>query len=494
MSTMNEKEVLKLIRNTPFVNGKYLSVEGAEWIEKSSPANGVNLPSIACADGELVDKAVTNAREVFQSGVWRDRPAVEKKAVLLKWADLIKENLQTVAYMDTLETGRCLHNYVHDSIPKAIAAIRWFAESVDKLVDEAVDHNQGMITTVTRVPIGVVGIITPWNDPMVVAAWKIAPALLMGNSVIAKPAEQSSYSLLYVAGLAVEAGVPAGVLNILPGYGEKTGKAIACHQDIGGLFFTGSSVIGKKIMEYAGQSNMKKVGLECGGKSAFVLTQNYSDLNHAAEVLAKSIFYNQGQICSAPSRLIIHESIKKDFLPLLIGVSKKFVPGDPFDIETKVGSVVDRAQYDRVHSYINMAQEQPYDIHRIGNIDGLNNNGLFILPEIIDGVGQDDPLAQEEIFGPILVVIDYKEISEAISAANNSRYGLAASVWTDDLNEALSVSKRLEAGIVHINSYGDDDNSVPFGGVKQSGIGKDKSLHAFDEYSELKSTVIAFKE
>jgi len=316
----------------------------------------------------------------------------------------------------------------------------------------------------------------------------------MGNSVIVKPAEQSSYSLLYIAELAVQAGIPAGVLNVITGYGEEAGKAIACHHDLGAVFFTGSSEVGKKILEYSGQSNMKKVGLECGGKSAFILSQNYQDLPHAAETLARNMFYNQGQICSAPSRLVIHESIKEKFLPLLIAASKQYVPGNPLDENTQVGTVVSRSQFDRINAFIKKAEQKDYDIIQIGSAEDIGDNQLSVLPRIIDGVEPDDYLAQEEIFGPMLVVITYESISEAVSITNNSRYGLAASIWTDDLGEALSTSRLLEAGIVHINSYGDDDNNIPFGGVKQSGIGKDKSLHAFDEYCELKSTVIAYKK
>ncbi len=246
-------------------------------------------------------------------------------------------------------------------------------------------------------------------------------------------------------------------------------------------------------MADSANSNMKKVGLECGGKSAFVLTKNYRDLDYAAEILARNIFYNQGQICSAPSRLIVHDSIKDEFLELLIDASRRYIPADPFDIKTSVGSLVDKAQYERVQSFIIEAEGNQYHVHTIGETEGVNEKGFFINPRIIDGVGQDDRLAQEEIFGPVLVVLTYQQISEAVAIANNSRYGLAASIWSDDLSEALTVSKQLDAGIVHVNSYGEDDNNIPFGGFKESGIGKDKSLHAFDEYSEMKSTIISYK-
>jgi len=345
---------------------------------------------------------------------------------------------------------------------------------------------------VTREPLGVVGIITPWNDPLVVAFWKLAPALLMGNSVVLKPAEQSSFSILKVAQLAIEAGIPPGVFNVVPGYGNKAGKALALHNDVRGIFFTGSTSVGKKILQYSGRSNMKKVGLECGGKSPFIVSEKCSDIKSASKVLAKNIFYNQGQICSAPSRLIIHQGIKERFLELLVKDADEYIPDNPLNINCEVGAVISSEQKKIVQSYIRNGIKSGAKV--ITNTDEILpvHGGEYIRPVIFDNVDPNSKIAQEEIFGPVLIVITVQDIKEAIKIANNTNYGLAASIWTNDYDEACQVSKQLESGIVHINSYGEDDNTVPFGGFKESGIGKDKSIFAFNEYSNFKTTWMKF--
>jgi acyl-CoA reductase-like NAD-dependent aldehyde dehydrogenase len=404
----------------------------------------------------------------------------------------MEKNREELALLDTLETGRSFKNMFYDSVPKAIQALRYFAECVDKYYDHAIPPRTHSFATMTREPLGVVGIITPWNDPLVVATWKFAPALLMGNSIVMKPAEQSSFSILRVAKLAQEAGIPDGVLNVVTGFGETAGKALALHKDVAAIFFTGSSEVGKKIMQYAGQSNMKKVGLECGGKSPFIVSKYCHHLGKAASVLAKNIFYNQGQICSAPSRAIIDIEIKDRFIELLKKESAYYIPADPFDVTSEVGCVVSKEQETKIRDYIRMGIESGATMMTPENIERMNSKACCVIPTIFDGVKVDSVIAQEEIFGPVVVVISFNNIHEAISIANDSRFGLAASIWTNDLDEAYQVSRGLRAGIVHVNCYGDDDNTAPFGGVKESGIGKDKSIFAFDEYSYLKTTWMSF--
>lgn len=481
-----------IIEKRAFINGAFVKTRSGKTIRKTSPVDGRDLSGLCACKSVDVDRAVAAARRSFVSGVWRNMKTDEKKAACFRLADLMEKNRERLAILDTVETGRAFKNYYHDSIPKAIEALRYFTEGIDKYYDYAVAREVDSFAAVTREPLGAVGIITPWNDPLVVATWKFAPALLMGNSVVIKPAEQSSFSILEVARLAKQAGIPDGVLNVVPGYGDIAGKALALHKDVAGIFFTGSSETGKLILQYAGQSNMKKVGLECGGKSPFIVSRRCRNLQKAAEVLARNIFYNQGQICSAPSRLIVDDGIKDRFVALLKKESRKYIPGDPFDVKSDVGCVVSREQEEKIRRYIAIGIREGAKIYVPRTDVKMHPRACYVLPTILENVAVDSVIAQEEIFGPVLVVMPFRDLDEALKIANNSRFGLAASIWTNDLDEAYHVSRKLQAGIVHVNSYGDDDDTVPFGGTKESGIGKDKSIFAFDEYSYLKTTWMRF--
>nr|VFK56601.1 MAG: 4-guanidinobutyraldehyde dehydrogenase / NAD-dependent aldehyde dehydrogenase [Candidatus Kentron sp. TC] len=481
------------IEKRAFIDGRYVSAIDGRVIEKVSPANGRDLSGLASCQRQDVNAAVAAAKSAHSSRIWADREPDAKKEALFRLADLMEENLEELALLDTLETGRSVKNYLYDSLPKAIKAIRWFSEAVDKFYDHAIPMRPTAFATVTREPLGVVGLITPWNDPLVVSAWKFAPALLMGNSVVLKPAEQSSFSILKVAELASRAGIPDGVFNVIPGEGGVAGKFLAMHPDVAGIFFTGSSEVGKKILQYAGRSNMKKVGLECGGKGPFIVSDKCRRLTEAAITLARNMFYNQGQICSAPSRLLVHKDVKGPFLERLLVAARDYVPKDPFNPLHEVGCVVSLEQRRRIDAYISQAVNSGARILK-PEYDAADLPGeCAVAPTIIDGVGPEDDFAREEIFGPVLCVIEFDTIARAVRLANDSRFGLAGSVWTDDLNEAYQVSRLLEVGLVHVNSYGDDDNTVPFGGVKESGIGKDKSLYAFEEYSTAKTIWMKFE-
>ena len=476
----------KLIESMMFVNGEYITPHDKQFIKKTSPVDDKKLLNISSCQDIDVDLAVSSAKAAYESRVWVDCSLQEKKMVMQKLADLMEDNIEELALLDTMETGRPIKNFYYDSIPKAIEAIRWFAECVDKEYGKTTAMETSSFSVIVKEALGVVGIITPWNDPLVVSAWKFAPALLMGNSVVIKPSEYSSYSILRVADLAKKAGLPDGVLNIIPGYGDIAGKYLALHNDVRGVFFTGSSKVGKLIMQYAGQSNMKKVGLECGGKSPFIVSHKCGDLERAAAVLAKNIFYNQGQICSAPSRAIVDSRIKADFISLVAKEAEKYIPQDPFNINSEVGCIINKRQKIKIDGYIHQAVESKATVISVAYTGELPSDNCLV-PMILDCVDIEDDFVQDEIFGPVLSILEYENIEGALKIANGTNYGLAASIWTDDLDEAYQVSRLLEAGIVHINSYGDDDNRVPFGGVKESGIGKDKSIYAFDEYSVTKT-------
>ena len=475
------------IETRAFIGGMYTeSKKGAKIIKRSS-VTGEKLVEITACDTEDVDAAVAWAKKALEAGVWSERTLVERKNVMLKLAELMETNREELARLDAYETGRAYKNYLQDSIPKSIEAIRYFAEAVDKLYDSAMNPGNQELGLVIREPLGVVCGIVPWNDPMVVAAWKFAPALLMGNSVIMKPAEQSSLSLIRTAALAKEAGIPDGVFQVVTGYGETVGRALALHMDVQGVFFTGSSAVGKQILQYSGMSNMKRVGLECGGKSPFVVSEKCKDLKRAAQVLAKNVFYNQGQICSASSRAIIHKSLKEKFLELLFAEADKYVPSDPYQIENEIGCVVSREQYDKILHYISIGKKEAENYYVAKKDTDLPEGACGVYPTVFYDVSPQSVIAQEEIFGPVLTVLWYDTIEEAVSIANDTKYGLAGAIFTDDLNEAYYVAKKIKSGIVHVNSYGNDNNMAPFGGMKESGMGKDKSVYAFEDYSELKT-------
>ncbi len=481
------------IEKRAYICGEYVWAESGKVIEKSSSIDGSDLSGIAACDEIDVEKAVRAANEAFECGIWTGRTLEERKAVLLKLADLMERDREELALLDTYETGRCFKNYYNDSIPKAIECIRYFSECADKCYDTAIPSRGTEFGVIVRKPLGVVGLITPWNDPMVVDAWKFAPALLMGNSVVIKPAEQSSLSLIYVAKLTKEAGIPNGVFNVVPGYGEVAGKALALSNDVRCISFTGSSEVGKLMLTYAGQSNMKRVYLECGGKGPYIVSDKCSRISEAANVLAANMFYNEGQICSAPSRVIINKKVMDEFVNCLKKETEKFVPGNPFESENEVGCVVSRSQFDKVNGYIKWARDNGYEVFQPYLEKDNYEGACAIKPTIIMNVRNNDKIAQEEIFGPVVCIIPVDSSEEALKLANDTRYGLAGALWTDDLNEAKYLAENIETGLVHINSYGNDDNSAPFGGIKESGIGKDKSIFAFDEYSYLKTIWMHFK-
>lgn len=473
-----------------FINGQYQTAKNESTFECISPIDGRHLTDISHCDHQDADIAVTAAREVFDKGTWSSATPAHRKAVLLKFADLIEHHKEEIALLETLDMGKPISDSLQVDIGGALRAIRWTAEAVDKIYDEIAPTSNKEIGMITREAVGVVAAIVPWNFPLVMASWKIAPALAAGNSVILKPSEKSPLTAIRIAGLAKEAGIPDGVFNVLPGLGHTIGKALALHQDIDTLVFTGSTAVAKQLMIYAGESNMKRVWTEAGGKSPNIVFADAPDLDAAADAAAAAICFNQGEVCTAGSRLLVHESIKATFVDKVVKAMEAWSPGNPLDPATKLGAIVDEGQWKRVNNFIALGNEQGATAKTSALSSQPVNNGYYIKPTLFDDVTSGMSVAQEEIFGPVLSVISFTTDEEAISIANDTPYGLAAGLWTNDLSRAHTVAKKLRAGSVWVNQWDGGDMTAPFGGFKQSGNGRDKSLHAFDKYTELKATWI----
>jgi gamma-glutamyl-gamma-aminobutyraldehyde dehydrogenase/4-guanidinobutyraldehyde dehydrogenase/NAD-dependent aldehyde dehydrogenase len=413
---------------------------------------------------------------------------------MLAWASLMRDHAEELALLETIDMGKPISDSLAVDVPASINTIVWMAEAIDKLYDEIAPTGPGALSLITREPLGVVAAVVPWNFPLMMACWKLGPAMAAGNSVVLKPAEQSPLTAIRIAELAVEAGLPAGVLNVVPGYGETAGKAIGLHPDIDAVAFTGSTEVGKLFLQYAGQSNMKRVSLECGGKTPHIVMKDCDDLDSAARAAAWGIFFNQGEVCNAGSRLLVDERIKDEFLEKLIAESAALMPNDPLDPGSKAGAMVTQEQMNRVLNYIKIGQEEGANLRLGGKQVRQNSGGYFIEPTIFDNVSSKMKIAQEEIFGPVLSTISFKTEEEAIAIANDTIYGLAAAVWTQNIDTAISASRRLRAGVVWVNCFDEGSIVSPFGGFKQSGFGRDKSIHAITKYTDLKATWIKVRK
>ena len=479
------------IQGQAFVAGQYQGAASGETFECVSPIDGRVLAQVASCDQADADQAVANARAVFDSGVWSRQAPAKRKRVMQRFANLLDQHCEELALLETLDMGKPIGDSTTVDIPGAANSIRWSAEAIDKVYDEVAPTAHDELGLITREPIGVVAAIVPWNFPLLMASWKLGPALATGNSVILKPSEKSPLTAIRIAALALEAGIPAGVLNVLPGYGHTVGKALALHMDVDTIVFTGSTRVAKQLMIYAGESNMKRVWLEAGGKSPNVVFADAPDLDAAAEAAASAIAFNQGEVCTAGSRLLVEASIKDAFVEKVAAALKaNWAPGHPLDPNTAVGALVDTTQIETVLRYIEAGREDGAKLVMGGNRVMEETGGLFVEPTIFADVKNSMRIAREEIFGPVLSVISFTDFDEAMSIANDTIYGLAAAVWTADLSKAHRAALALRAGSVWVNQYDGGDMTAPFGGFKQSGNGRDKSLHAFDKYTELKSTWI----
>lgn len=480
-------------RNQAFINGRYVPAASGKTFLCTSPINGQVLAEVAACDAEDVDRAVKAARQAFESGVWSNLPPKRRKRVLLKFASLIESHADELALLETLDMGKPISNARNQDIPGVVECITWNAEAIDKIYDEVAPTGPDALALVTREPVGVVAAVIPWNFPLLMFAWKAAPALAAGNSVIVKPAEQSPLSALRVAELAAEAGIPDGVLQVLPGFGETAGQALGRHMDVDMVSFTGSTEVGKYFLKYSAESNMKHVSLECGGKSPNIVFADAPDLTAAARAAGQAIFYNSGQVCVASSRLLVEEKIHDRFVEEVKKVGEIMRPADPLDPRTVMGSMVDETQATRVLNYIGIGRQEGAELLFGGNRALAETGGAYVEPTIFGGVRNDMTIAREEIFGPVLAVMTFRDAEEAIRIANDSIYGLQASLWTSDVRRVHTLSRQLRAGTVYVNTVGGSDMTMPFGGYKQSGIGRDKSLHGIEKYTELKTTFISLR-
>ena len=492
-----DQSAIDRLRDTPvgkqrlWIGGRWAEPASGAELDVVSPIDGKVIGSIADAGAEDVDRAVKAARAAFEKGAWSRAAPSARKKVLLRLADLIEKNALELAVLGVRDNGTEIGMAYKAEPLSAAGTFRYYAEAIDKVYGEIAPTAPDVLGLVHREPLGVVAAIVPWNFPMMIGAWKVAPALAAGNSVVLKPAEAASLTLLKLGELAAEAGIPEGVFNVVTGRGSVTGEALGLNMDVDALAFTGSGAVGRRLLEYSARSNLKRVHLELGGKSPNIVFADAPDLDKAAKVSAFGIFRNSGQVCVAGSRLLVQASVHDAFMDRLVAVTKKMKVGDPLDLATDAGAVTSAEQLAKDLGHIAEAEREGARLVTGGRRVLEETGGFYMEPTIFDGVAPSMRLAQEEVFGPVLAVSRFEDEAEAARLANATVYGLAAAVWTSNLSTAHRMVRAIRAGVVHVNTYGGADMTVPLGGFGQSGFGRDKSLHAFDKYTDLKTAWIS---
>ncbi|MGU9858552.1 aldehyde dehydrogenase [Pseudomonas sp. LF245] len=476
---------------TSFINGApYTSVSGNTFTT-TNPATGDVLAEITACNSTDVDVAVASAKQAFDDGRWHKLSPGTRKKVLLRFADLLEQHSHELSVLESLDSGKPVRECQLTDVPETIHMIRWHAELIDKIYDNTAPVGHDALTLVVREAIGVVGLVLPWNFPLLMLAWKIAPSLAAGCSIIVKPAKETTLTALRVAELASQAGVPDGVFNVVSGGGREVGEPLGRHMDVTMVSFTGSTDTGRLFLHYAAESNLKRIVLELGGKNPAVVMNDVADLDLVAGHIVNGSFWNMGENCSASSRLIVHADVKDELLKRIGVQLQAWKMGSPLDPDNRLGSMVSQAHFDKVSSYLVQAGHENLRVV----FGGKTEDGIYVQPTVVDGVSADSLLFKEEIFGPVLTVTTFTTLDEAIALANDTIYGLAASVYTDNLRHAIKLSREIRAGIVTVNCFGEGDASTPFGGYKQSGFGgRDKSIWAHDQYTEIKTIWIDTSE
>ena len=476
-----------------FIGGELLNSRSGKTFVTWNPATGQKIADITECEKIDVEIAILSARKAFDSGVWSRQNPTSRKKVLLRFAGLIEKNADYIAHLDSLDAGKPITDCQQIDIPDVVSTITWYAESIDKLFDQIAPTGPENLGLIVREPIGVVAAILPWNFPALMMAWKIAPALAAGNSVIVKPAEQSPLSAIYIAQLASEAGLPDGVFNVVPGLGEIAGKALGLSNDVDLAAFTGSTSVGKEFLRYSADSNMKRIILECGGKSPqIVMPDAIKNISSVTNELINAAFWNTGQNCTAGSRILVHESIREEIVESLVSAVSEISVGDPSLPATRIGPVIEPEAMERILRYIKEGSADGATVETGGKQVLKESGGWFVPPTILNNVQPSMSVAREEIFGPVVSILGFSTEAEAIKIANDSEYGLAASVFTHDLDCAHRMARAVRAGTVSVNCYSEGSIATPFGGYKSSGFGgRDKGVEAFNQYTELKTVWFA---
>lgn len=471
-----------------FIDGAFVPAASGETLDSLCPANGRLLTPVAACGPEDVDRAVRGARAAFESGVWRDMAPAERKRILLRFADLVEADAAQIALLDALDAGKPITDCETLDLPDIVRTLRWYAEGIDKLFGHIAPTGQQNLGLIVRQPVGVVAAVLPWNFPAAVLPQKLGPALAAGNSVIVKPPELAPLSALRMASLAAAAGIPEGVLSVLPGWGEVTGQALGLHPDVDVVTFTGSTEVGRAFLRYSADSNLKKVVLECGGKSPQVVMADAGDLRAVAAHLAQAAFWNMGENCTCGSVILADESIRADLLDALIDETRDWKVGDPLDRSARLGPLIEADHLAKVVGYIEDGLRDGASLAYGGRQVLTETGGWYVEPTIFDGVDPAQPLAREEIFGPVACLLGFATEEEAVRLANQSDYGLAASVFSRDMGTAHRIARAIKAGTVSVNCYSEGDITTPFGGFKASGFGgRDKGVEALDQYCEIKT-------